>query len=125
MLTPESRLADFPALAGMTYLNTAAENIPPTVVQEALQTYWEHKTMGMRGRDFHFPELERCREVAARLLKKQPKEVAFCSCTSEAYNLLNSALNLQPDDEVVISDLDFPAGATPWLRTASRPRVHV
>lgn len=125
MLTPESRQTDFPALAGMTYLNTAAENIPPMVVREALLTYWEHKTMGMRGRDLHFPELEKCREVAADLLEKKPEDVAFCSCSSEAYNLLCSALELRHEDEVVITDLDFPAGATPWLRSAAQPSVQV
>ena len=36
MLTDKTRLNDFPALAGMTYLNTAAESIPPVCVPEAL-----------------------------------------------------------------------------------------
>lgn len=125
MLTPESRLADFPQLKDFTYLNTAAEGLPPKAVQGALATYWEHKCMGMRGRDFHFPELERCRETAARMLQRSPEEVAFCSCSSEAYNLLASALQLEPTDEVVISDLDFPAGATPWLAAAKSPEVRV
>ncbi|MGB0581937.1 MAG: aminotransferase class V-fold PLP-dependent enzyme [Limisphaerales bacterium] len=121
MLTEESRLADFGFLRDNTYLNTAAEGLLPQVVHEALELYWEHKSMGMRGRDFHFPETERCREVAAELLEKEPGEVSFCSCSSEAYNLLASALNLQAGDEVVISDLDFPAGATPWLRWPGKP----
>ena len=125
MLTQESRIADFPALSDMTYLNTAAENIPPDVVRQALATYWQHKTMGMRGRDFHFPELERCRETVAGLLGKKTSEIAFCSCSSEAYNLLASPLEFVPGDEVVISDLDFPAGATPWLRSASQPVVRL
>lgn len=123
MLTQESRLADFPSLSGMIYLNTAAENIPPRQVREALTTYLEHKSMGMRGRDFHFPELERCRDVAAELLKKSRDEIAFCSCTSEAYNMLASALDLGSGDEAVITDLDFPAGATPWLRSSREPSV--
>lgn len=123
MLTEESRLADFSFLRENTYLNTAAEGLPPRVVHEALDVYWEHKSMGMRGRDFHFPESEKCRAVAAELLAKEPEEVSFCSCTSEAYNLLASALNLQADDEVVVTDLDFPAGATPWLRWPGRPQT--
>jgi len=125
MLTNESRRADFPPLREMTYFNTAAENIPPVAVHEALETYWEHKTMGMRGRDFHFPEFERCRVVAAELLKKEPDEVSFCSCSSEAYNLLASALNLQHGDEVVVTDLDFPSGATPWLRWPTLPTTRL
>ena len=43
-------------------------------------------------------------------------EVSICSCSSEAYNLAAAALRLQAGDEVVINDLDFPAGATPWLQ---------
>ena len=125
MLSPESRLADFPSLAGRAYLNTAAESIPPRAAREALETYWEHKSMGMRGRDFHFAELEAARAAAARLLERTADEVAFCSCSSEAYNLLASALDLGPEDEVVVTDLEFPSGATPWLRLSSEPAVRL
>ncbi len=123
MLTPESRTRDFPSLKGITYLNTAAESIPPLCVADALTEYWNHKTLGMRGRDHHFARVEACREVAARFIGLQTSEVAFCSCSSEAYNLLASALDLQADDEVVVSDIDFPAGATPWLTARTKPQV--
>lgn len=123
MLTHESRHADFPSLEGITYLNTAAESIPPLVVGEAIAQYWHDKRLGMRGRVPHFAAVEACREVSARLLGLKTAEVSFCSCSSEAYNLLAGALDLGPDDGVVVSDLDFPAGATPWLRAARPPRV--
>ena len=67
--------------------------------------------------------LEACREVAARMVGLQTDEVSFCSCSSEAYNLLANALHLGPDDEVVITDLDFPAGATPWINAAQPTNV--
>ncbi len=125
MLTPASRHRDFPALDSMTYLNTAAESIPPLCVGEALQAYWQDKLRGMRGRDAHFKQVEACREIAARMTGFQPAEVSFCSCSSEAYNLLATALNLQSTDEVVVTNLDFPAGATPWLTAATRPQTRV
>lgn len=125
MFTPESRAAAFPSLAGKAYLNTAAESVPPLVVHEALEEYWRHKQLGMDGRDHHFPRVEACRESAARLLGRSPGEIGFCSCSSEAYNLLASALDLSAGDEVVVSDLDFPAGATPWLAAARPPLTHV
>jgi selenocysteine lyase/cysteine desulfurase len=125
MLTDETQQTDFPALAGMTYLNTAAESIPPTCVTEALAQYARDKGLGMRGRGPHNETLAKCREVAARMVGLQTDEVAFCSCSSEAYNLLASALNLGTDDEVVITDLDFPAGATPWLNAAAPPKVNL
>lgn len=125
MLTESSRRSDFPGLAGIHYLNTAAENIPPTCVGEALQAYWRDKQLGMRGRDAHFEAFAACREIASRTLCLAPEEVSFCSCSSEAYNLLASALRLSTNDEVITNDLDFPAGATPWLTAPEPPRVRL
>lgn len=125
MLTAESRLRAFPSLATKTYLNTAAESIPPLCVGEAIQAYWQDKLLGMKGRDGHFAAVEACREISATMLGLRKDEVSFCSCSSEAYNLLATSLNLCANDEVIVSDLDFPAGATPWLRAASPPRVRV
>ena len=125
MLTAETRARDFPSLAGMSYLNSAAESIPPLCVQDALQAYWHDKQQGMRGRDGHFAVLAQCREISAQWLGLTPAEVSFCSCSSEAYNLLASALNLQHADEVVVNDLDFPSGATPWLAVPTQPTVKV
>jgi selenocysteine lyase/cysteine desulfurase len=121
MLTDSSRLRDFPSLSGITYLNTAAESIPPLAVKEALESYWADKARGMRGREGHFAAVESCREISAKMLGLSTEEVSFCSCSSEAYNLLASALNLGAGDEVVVTDLDFPAGATPWLRAITPP----
>ncbi len=125
MLTDSTRLHDFPTLAGMTYLNTAAESIPPRCTGEAIQAYWQDKLRGMKGRDGHFAAVEACREVSARMLGLQTGEVSFCSCSSEAYNLLASALQLGAGDEVVVTDLDFPAGVTPWLRAAEAPALRL
>ena len=125
MLTPESRQRDFPTLASLTYLNTAAESIPPACVGQAIQTYWQDKLRGMKGRGGHFAQVEACREICARMIGRDAGEVGFASCSSEAYNLLATALNVQPEDEVIVTDLDFPAGATPWLRAAQPPRVRL
>ncbi len=125
MLTENSRLQDFPALADMAYLNTAAESIPPVCVHEALAQYARDKGLGMRGRVPHNQTMESCREVASRMVGLKPTEISFCSCSSEAYNLLANALDLKAKDEVVITDLDFPSGATPWLNAAAPPKVHL
>jgi selenocysteine lyase/cysteine desulfurase len=125
VLTESTRLRDFPTLSGITYLNTAAESIPPRCTGEAIEAYWRDKLRGMKGRDGHFAQVEACREVSARMLGLQTHEVSFCSCSSEAYNLLASALQLGAGDEVVVSDLDFPAGVTPWLRAAEAPVLRV
>ena len=39
MLTESTRRHDFPTLSGITYLNTAAESIPPRCTGEAIEAY--------------------------------------------------------------------------------------
>ena len=125
MLTTESRRQDFPGLDSLTYLNTAAESIPPLCVGEAIQQYWQDKQRGMKGRDQHFAQVEACREISASLTGLKTSEVSFCSCSSEAYNLLATALQLQSSDQVIVTDIDFPAGTTPWLRAAHPPTLRL
>ena len=125
MLTESARRHDFPALTDKVYLNTAAESIPPLCVGEAIHQYWQDKLLGMKGRDGHYAAVESCREISARMIGLKAEEVSFCSCSSEAYNLLATALKLGAQDEVVVTDLDFPAGATPWLRMSNAPKMSV
>jgi len=125
MLTDESRGHDFPSLAGKSYLNTAAEGIPPQVVIEALAQYSEDKLLGMDGRQLHEAQWAAAKTQLGRAYDMTGEEVSFCSCSSEAYNLAALALQLTDADEVVINDLDFPAGATPWLQPSCAARVKV
>lgn len=125
MLTESSRQRDFPSLAGMTYLNSAAEGIPPLAVGNALQQYFADKQRGMDGRDAHFAQLQAARQLTAGFYGLSADEIAICSCSSEAYNLAALALRLREGDEVVINDLDFPAGATPWLQADCPAKVRL
>jgi cysteine desulfurase/selenocysteine lyase len=125
MLTPTSREANFPSLAGKTYLNTAAEGIPPTVVIDALAQYAQDKLLGMDGRVLHEAQWRALKEQTARAYGLTADEIGLCSCSSEAYNLAALALQLTADDEVIITDLDFPAGATPWLQPTCPATVKV
>jgi cysteine desulfurase / selenocysteine lyase len=125
MLTEESRRRSFPSLEAMTYLNTAAEGIPPLEVGAALATYFHDKQRGMAGREEHFRAWEEARALTAEFFGLSADEVSICSCSSEAYNLAAQALGLRSGDEVIINDLDFPAGATPWLQKNCPATVRV
>lgn len=125
MFTTESRLQQFPFLADNVYLNTAAEGLPPLAVHQALEQYFRDKQSGMDGRIPHAEQWTRLRELTAQSFGLSIDEVGICSCSSEAYNLAAMALNLQAGDEVVINDLDFPAGATPWLQAKSPATVKI
>ena len=125
MLTDVSRRRDFPSLADRTYLNTAAEGIPPIFVEEELGNYIRDKRIGMDGRTRHAEQWEAVKQHAAVFFGLTPAEVGICSCSSEAFNLAALALRPKPGDEVVVNDLDFPAATTPWLQpdNPATPRV--
>ena len=125
MLSLESRRQKFPTLDQMVYLNSAAEGIPPIDVHEAFDEYFHDKLMGMDGRGPHFAALAETQKLVADFYGLTADETAICSCSSEAYNLAAMALRLQPGDEVIINDLDFPAGATPWLQPTCPATVKV
>jgi selenocysteine lyase/cysteine desulfurase len=125
MLTEESRRRSFPSLQGKIYLNTAAEGIPPVSVGEALEQYFRDKQLGMDGREKHQAQWDAAKTLVAEFYGLTAHEVSICSCSSEAFNLAARALKLVEGDEVIINDLDFPAGATPWLHEPSRPTVRL
>lgn len=118
MLTEASRREDFPSLLDMAYFNSAAEGIAPVAVADALAQYARDRRLGMDGRIPHQAQWVAARQQAARAYGLSVDEVGICSCSSEAYNLAASALQHQPGDEVVVSDLEFPCSATPWIQPA-------
>lgn len=123
MLDPIQREAEFPGLSQRSYLNTAAEGIPPLSSLDAFRQYQEDKLLGMDGREHLFQLFNDARSSAANLLSLSAEEISFCSSTSEAYNLLASAVEFPGNSEAVITNLDFPSGATPWLRHPDKPIV--
>ncbi len=125
MITDDAIKLHFPSLENRIYLNSAAEGIPPESVISALAQYAEDKLLGMDGRKLHELQWESTQDQASQILGLKKEEVSFCSCSSEAYNLASLALNFQDGDEVIINDLDFPAGATPWLQPTCPAEVKV
>lgn len=123
MLTAERRRTDFPSLENVTYLNTAAEGIPPVSVGESFQQYFRDKQLGMDGREKHAEQWQAAKRLVGQAFGLDATEVTICSCSSEAFNLAALALHLREGDEIVINDLDFPAGATPWLQAACAATV--
>lgn len=125
MLSPTSRLKDFPSLENRVYLNTAAEGIPPAGVISALNQYAQDKILGMDGRLLHQEQWSQVKSKTAQFYNLESEQIGICSSASEAYNLAFMALRLKDGDEVVINDLDFPSGTTPWMTESSKAVVKV
>ena len=125
MLDITTRNQDFPSLQDRVYLNTAAEGIPPLQVKAAFDQYFDDKLLGMDGRELHEAQWDAALELIAGMYGLSSDEVSICSCSSEAFNLAYQALQLKSGDEVIVSDLDFPASYTFGLQQSCPATVKI
>lgn len=125
MLDQQKRQQDFPSLSDRVYLNTAAEGIPPLAVEDAFHQYFQDKLLGMDGRTLHEAQWDAAKDLLAGMYGLSSDEVSICSCSSEAFNLAYQALQLQAGDELIVSDLDFPASYTFGLQQSCPATVKV
>lgn len=92
-----------------------AESPPPQVMLEAMNTYVGNRANGPEGRKQNSEAEQSCRNRLAALLGGSPEQIAFLSNASEAISMIASSCPLEPGDNVVIHDLEFPSGVLPWL----------
>jgi selenocysteine lyase/cysteine desulfurase len=53
--------------------------------------------------------------ILANLLKCRPEELALIHHTSEGMNFISHGLNLQPEDEMILLENEYPSNVYPWL----------
>lgn len=98
--------ASFPVTRELAYLNTASSGPLPIPVRDALRAYAEEKSL------YHNPASRGAAETGARagfarLFGADEDEVALLYATSGAENVVASALELGPGDNVVVDELHF------------------
>jgi selenocysteine lyase/cysteine desulfurase len=106
----------FPRTSEVSYLDTAAEGLPPLASEIALAEYWREKSRGTPGRARLFEIQRETEEAAAKLLNASADDIVLLANSSEALNLLANSINWEAGDEVLISDLEFPSNVLAWLR---------
>ena len=115
---PLMPVEDVPVVADKVWLYTGAEGPPLAAHQEALTRYLANRANASAGRDAHAIVEASLRERLASLLGMDAGDIALVSNASEAMNLVAHTIDLQPGDNVVLNDLEFPSVIQPWLRLA-------
>ncbi len=110
----------FPRAMEVSYLDSAAEGLPAPGCAEAFSRYCRDKQQGTPGRRFLQQVEADTLEMAAHLLKTEKSNIAFVSNASEALYILASSLEWHPDDEVIISEIEFPSNIVPWVPLKDR-----
>ncbi len=65
-------------------------------------------------------EIREARKLAADLLHCSTREIAFVKNTSEGISTIANGLDLSPGDNVVTTDIEFPANIYPWMRLSNK-----
>lgn len=120
---------DIPALESCVYLNTGASGPSPRRVLEAAnESLVEHQYEAPCGDgmyEYASTALEDARERIARFIGARPAELAFTQSTVDGINRVATAIDWNPGDVVVRTDLEHPAGVLPWERLAREQDVEV
>lgn len=116
------RREEFPITRHAIYFDHATLGPPPTRHVRAVTSLLER--MSADGLDDLFAISEEgvdgVRSKAAALLNANPANVFFVRSTSHGVATVAEGLDWKDGDEVVLYELDHPAGVFPWLNLASR-----
>ncbi|MFW2330850.1 MAG: aminotransferase class V-fold PLP-dependent enzyme [Nitrospinota bacterium] len=108
--------SEFDFLEGYTFLNSAG--VAP-ISNSATNGMKKFLNSGSWEGDSYFRlranTIEDCRKLAGSIIGADSSEIAFVRSTSEGISLVASGLEYLPDDEVLISNLEYPSNVYPWL----------
>jgi len=124
-LTPAQVRAMYPGALSQTYLDVAGRCLIGTPVREAIE---RHLDMRMLGGDkpAMFDLVERTRASFARLVNAHPDEIAYTKNISEGLNIVATAIDWRPGENVVLcADLEHANNVYVWLNLARRFGVEV
>jgi cysteine desulfurase/selenocysteine lyase len=101
--------AEFPALAGWTFLNTATFGQLPRRATEAAARHFAHRDE-LACMDFldWFDDADRIRSLIARLIHCEASDIAFTPNASSALAILLGGMEWRPGDRVVTLTDEFP-----------------
>ena len=124
-LTPAQVRAMYPGALSQTYLDVAGRCLIGTPVREAIE---RHLDMRMLGGDkaAMFALVERTRASFAQLVNAHPDEIAYTKNISEGLNIVATAIDWKPGENVVLcADLEHANNVYVWLNLARRFGVEV
>ncbi|MDF7670975.1 cysteine desulfurase CsdA [Orbaceae bacterium ESL0721] len=136
---PNQFRSQFPVLnssenGDFVYLDSAATSLKPQVMIDALQNYYSKHTATV-ARSLHkdamriTADYDLARQRVAKFIgATECDEIIWTSGTTESINLIAQSYArslLQPDDEIIVSDLEHHSNLIPWLIVAEQTGAKV
>ena len=125
----ETLRADCPGYRSCTYLNTGASGPSPRHVVDAVCAFERHHQFDAPCEEGPYTAasdtLSTVRETVASFIGADAGQIAFTRNTVEGITHIAGAIDWEPGDVVVRTDLEHPAGALPWEQLRRRHGVEV
>jgi len=109
----------FPVTRSCAYLNHAAIGTLSDPVRTAMEAFLMHRSASGDEGEYATVDQE-LRAALAQLVGATPGEIGFVQNTSEGLNVIANGLPLDPGDNVLFCDMEFPSNVYPWMNLRSR-----
>lgn len=111
----------FPITRERVYLNHASLGVLSSLAVEAMSRHlFDHSERGSHTKPEWQEMKQRVRGKMAAFVGAEPGEIAITKNTPDSLSILAAGLPWKPGERVVITDLEFPANAHPWLNLAKQ-----
>jgi kynureninase len=118
---------EFPILSRKNYLNSCSLGALSHRAERRLRTFYDqwHTFGASAWYELWMASIDELRMRVAGMLNARPGEIALPASTSVALSVIGSAVDYGRRPRVVMSELDFPTLAYPWLVRPDVEVVHV
>ena len=110
----------FPVTKNYNFQNHAAVAPLSKPAADAMRHYIDHLSERATIRGDFYKHAERVRKAAAQLINATPGEVTFVKNTTEGIGWVAGGLNWNTGDNVVTTNVEFPANIYPWMGLRAR-----
>lgn len=116
----------FPVTDKFIYFNHAAVSPLSTRVRDAMTWLVDDVTQNGSAHYFDWCDTyEKARHLAARLVNARAQEIAFMQNTSAALSAVANGIDWRQGDNIITTNVDFPANIYPWMRLAEERGIEV
>lgn len=106
----------FPITKNHYFFNHASISPMPLDVVNAIKEFNEdimlHGNMHERR---WIRQVEKTREMYARMINAEPEEIAFIKSTSQAISIICKGMKFKKKEKILTADVEFPANIYPWM----------
>lgn len=107
----------YPVNRQMIWLNNCGTTPAGTHIVQAVARFMEgYSQKGLLTETADYAEVRnRIKTILANLLNCHPQELALIHNTAEGMNFISHGLRLEPEDEIILLENEYPSNVYPWL----------